>query len=324
MINNIFILFFVVLSALIPILLWGYLFSYFDNREFNRKRFFYWIFAGWVSVFPILYLWDFLDKFSLDFFNIFKNSYLLENFSGTFKLYSSLVFFLVLISIIPLIVNAFRKTKEDFKVILKNTLLFLLYLFIIAFIFYFLKQIFDIFSFFQKNIDSHPNFWEIAFNSLWLVIIYYLIIWLIEELSKFFSFNYSKNFLIKSPEEWVLFAIFTALGFAFLENILYFNSIMQNYSFWKEFLWVYFSRNLFSVFLHVICSSVFAYFFSIWYLKYFKTFKYVKILLIWFLLSTFLHSLFDIFLTLNMTLIVFIYLIWWYFYLSYIFYSNKA
>jgi hypothetical protein len=189
----------------------------------------------------------------------------------------------------------------------------------ISVIFYFLKSFL---GWFKTSLTNFPEFWKIVFNSFYLVIFYYLIIWLLEELSKFFSFNFSKNFQIVSPREWVLFAIFTALGFSFLENILYFHTLFQSYWIWKQFLAVYFSRNLFSVFLHIICSSIFAYFFSLAYLKRDNTFKYIKLLFWGFVLSVFFHSIFDIFLTFDFTFIIFLYFIWWYFYISSIFYRE--
>lgn len=322
MIVNPFIILFLVLSALIPITIWGYLFSYFDSWELNRKRFLYWILAWVVSVFPVLYLGDFIDNFWVNFLNIFAQVYNLEKFSQIIFLISSLVSFILLISVIPFLLNFASKNKKEFSIILKNTILLSFFMVIIAFIFYFLKKFFGNIESFRSLVNEYPSFWKIAFNSLSLVIFYYIIIWLIEELSKFFSFNYSKNFSIISVKEWVLFWIFTALWFAFFENILYFHTILKNYSIWKEFLWVYFSRNLFSVFLHIICSSIFSYFFSYAYLNFYSKFKYIKLLFIWFFLSVLLHSLFDIFLTLNFTFVVFLYFIWGYFYLSYIFYSR--
>jgi hypothetical protein len=322
MITNPIIIIFLLFSALIPIVIWGYLFSYFDAGEFNRKRFFYWILAWIVSVFPVLYLWDIIDNFSLGFLNIFKNVYNLNNFSWVLWLFISLFSFIILISIIPFFINIFGKNKSEVLVLLKNTVIFLFFMLIVSLIFYFLKEIFWNISFSNTSLSTYPNFWSIAFNSASLVIFYYLIIWLIEEVSKFFSFNYSKNFKIVQVKQWVLFAIFTALWFAFFENILYFHTMIKNYSIGKEFLWVYFSRNLFSVFLHIICSSIFAYYFWLAYLKYYNKLKYIQILFIWFILSVFFHSIFDIFLTFDMTFIIFLYFIGWYFYLSYIFYSR--
>lgn len=319
---NIFVIILLVFSALIPIMIWGYLFSYFDWNDFNRKRFFLWIFAWSISVFPVLYLWDIIDELWLNVLNIFQKVYDINNFLDIWNIFISLFLILILLSLTPFLINLSKMSKNTFNLILKNFLIFTLFLVWFSVLFFLIKYFFSIFSTFDFEISTYPEFWKIAFNSFLLVIFYYLLIWFLEELSKFLSFNNSKNFLITSPKQWVLFAIFTALWFAFLENILYFYSMFQNYSFWKEFLWVYFSRNIFSVFMHVICSSLFAYFFSVWYLKFTSNFKYIKMLFLGAFLAIFFHSIFDIFLTLDFTAIIFLYLIWWYFYISYIFYKQ--
>lgn len=322
MLWNIFVIILLIFSALIPIMIWGYLFSYFDWNEFNRKRFFLWIFAWAISVFPVLYLWDIIDELWLNILNVFQKVYDISSFFDVWNIFMSLFLILILLSLAPFFVNLSKISKNALSLILKNFLVFTLFLVWFSFLFFIIKYFFSIFSTFNFEIDTYPEFWKIAFNSFLLVIFYYLLIWFLEELSKFLSFSNSKNFSITSPKEWVLFAIFTALWFAFLENILYFYSMFQNYSFWKEFLWVYFSRNIFSVFMHVICSSLFAYFFSVWYLKFSSNFKYIKMLFLGSILAIFFHSIFDIFLTLDFTIIIFLYLIWWYFYISYIFYKQ--
>ena len=322
MLWNIFVIILLVFSALIPIMIWGYLFSYFDWNDFNRKRFFLWIFAWSISVFPVLYLWDIIDELWLNVLNIFQKVYDINNFLDIWNIFISLFLILILLSLAPFLINLSKISKNTFNLILKNFLIFTLFLVWFSVLFFLIKYFFSIFSTFDFEISTYPEFWKIAFNSFLLVIFYYLLIWFLEELSKFLSFNNSKNFLITSPRQWVLFAIFTALWFAFLENILYFYSMFQNYSFWKEFLWVYFSRNIFSIFMHVICSSLFAYFFSVWYLKFTSNFKYIKMLFLGAFLAIFFHSIFDIFLTLDFTAIIFLYLVWWYFYISYIFYKQ--
>ncbi|MDD5769824.1 MAG: PrsW family glutamic-type intramembrane protease, partial [Candidatus Gracilibacteria bacterium] len=131
-------------------------------------------------------------------------------------------------------------------------------------------------------------------------------------------------FSLINIKQSVLYAIFVALGFSFCENLLYFNKLFQLHGFSKDLVAVYFSRNIFSVVLHVLCSSVLAYYFSLVYLE-FKTkltLKFLKILFIGFIFSILLHSFFDIFLTFNLTFFIFIYLFGAYFYLTYIFYKD--
>lgn len=66
--------------TLIPIVLWGYLFSYFDDSELNRKRFLVGIFAGGISVTPVLYLQDVISHTNFSFLNVFSSVASLQNF----------------------------------------------------------------------------------------------------------------------------------------------------------------------------------------------------------------------------------------------------
>lgn len=314
-----------VLISFIPIVFWGYLFSYFDNEEFNKKRFFVWILAWAISVVPVLFLDDLISKTNIWFLNIFSSVYHINWVFSLFDLFLSFCIILFFLSIIPfLFFFLFPTSKEKLKIFIKKYFLFLAYLSIIWIFLYILNKFFQTFQNIDFNYEARLSFWEILFNSFKLVIFYYLIIAILEELSKFFCFNYSKNFSISSPKEWVLYAIFIALWFSFIENILYFSSLYEEFAFGKELIWSFFSRNIFSVFLHIICSSIFAYFFSKMYLKYKYNLngEFIKILFLWFFLAILLHSLFNIFLTFDLTLFVFIYLVWWYFYLTYIFYGE--
>lgn len=311
--------------SLIPIIFWWYLFSYFDDKEFNKKRFFIWILAWSLSVIPVLFLDDFISKTNFLFLDIFSFVYKLNSIDSLWNLFISFGFILFFLSVIPfLFFFLFPNFIEKIKIYFKEFLIFFLYLWIVWILLYLINNLFWKFNNLDFSFDAWLNFWEVLFNSLKLVIFYYLIIAILEELSKFFCFNFSKNFSISSVKDWVLYAIFIALWFAFIENILYFSSLYEKFALWKELIWSFFSRNIFSVFLHVICSSVFAYYFSQVYLKYkYKiNFEFIKILFIWFIFAILLHWIFNIFLTFDLAIFVFLYLIWWYFYLTYIFYSE--
>lgn len=311
--------------TLIPIVLWGYLFSYFDDSELNRKRFFVGIFAGGISVTPVLYLQDFISQTNFTYLNIFSSIASLQSFWDIFWIFFSFFSVLFLLSAIPFFVfSSFENYREKLKKFAKNYWVFSLYMIGIGILFYLFWNIFDRLSIFNKSYEFWLTFWDVAFNSFKLVVFYYMIIAILEELSKFFSFQYSKIFSIISVKQSILYAIFVALWFAFFENILYFKKLYELHGFWKDLVAVYFSRNLFSVILHVLCSSVLAYYFSTVYLKYKATFnlEFIKILFIGFVLAIFLHGLFDIFLTFWLTFFVVIYLIGAYFYLSYLFYKD--
>lgn len=325
MIQNIFFIIILFFITLIPVVLWGYLFSYFDDESLNRKRFAVWILAWGISVIPVLYLEDFITSTNFLYLNIFSFVSQINSFFDLLKVFLSFFSILFLVSFIPFFIfSSVSNIGDKIKNFLRNYLVFMLYLTIFWLIFYFLDLIFDKFSIFQKSYDFWLSFWDVVFNSFKLVVFYYLVIAILEELSKFFCFNYSKLFSVNNIKQSVLYAIFVALWFAFFENMLYFKKLYELHWIWKDLVVVYFLRNIFSVVLHVLCSSVLAYYFSLVYLKFKErlNLEFIKMLFVWFFLAIVLHWLFDIFLTFNLTFFVFIYVIGAYFYLTYIFYKD--
>lgn len=311
--------------AFLPILLWGYFFGYIDDDDFNKKRFWLGILAGGLSVFPVLYLGNIIESFWLHAGNIFFQVHALKTLGGIFEVFVSFLILLFVFSLIPFLFFYLTPiSKEKLKIYLQRFFIFSLYFILISFWFYLLHFAFDNIWFFQKDTDISLSFWEVIFNSFKLVIFYYLLIGILEELSKFLFFSYSKHFVITSVRQWVLYGIFIALGFAFIENILYFQSLFEKYWFGKELISTFFLRNIFSVFLHILCSSIFAYYFSILYLKYKNSynFEFIKVMFLWFFLSLLFHALFDIFLTFQVTIFIFFYIIGGYFYLTYILYKE--
>lgn len=325
MIENFFLILMLSGITFIPILLWGYFFWYIDSDVFQRKRFFLWIGAWGISVFPVLFLWDIAENLWWQFINIF---WVVHNFTfqwGIFQVFFSFIILFLLFSLIPFILFYLTPaSKEKFKIYISRFLLFSIAFICITLMFYFLDGIFNSFHFWKEETEASLTFGNVVFNSVKLVIFYYLLIGILEELSKFLFFSYEKNFSILSQQHAVINAIFIALWFAFVENILYFYHLYQNYWFGKEVISTYFLRNIFSVFLHILCSSIFAYYFSFLYLKMRDryNFYFVKIFVFGFFLSFFLHALFDIFVTFNLMFFVFLYIIGGYFYLTFIFYKE--
>lgn len=68
---QIFSLIIIALIAFLPILLWGYIFSYMDNSPLNARRFAIGILAGALSVLPVLFMGEVFASFSLTSWNIF-------------------------------------------------------------------------------------------------------------------------------------------------------------------------------------------------------------------------------------------------------------
>ena len=324
MFTEVFFYLILVLISFIPIIIWGYLFSYLDDSNLNRSRFFLWIFAWWISVFPILYMPDILKEIDIGFLNIFD---FVSNITWIFSIFSliiSLFLVFLILSFIPFLIFNLKFSFTKVKEYIKTIFIFMIWIVLLWFVFYFLYLLSFLFPFLNTQINYQISFWDVLFNSILLVIFYYFLISFIEEISKFFCFKYSSSFSITSVKVWVLYAIFVALGFSFIENILYFKNLYINYWLSSELISSFFFRNIFSVVLHVFCSSIFAYYFSYAIVNSSKKIdmKFIKLIIIGFFISIIMHSIFNIFLTFNFLFIIFIYLIISYFYITNLFYRE--
>jgi RsiW-degrading membrane proteinase PrsW (M82 family) len=124
-------------------------------------------------------------------------------------------------------------------------------------------------------------------------VLYYILgVGIIEEITKSLPviiclFLFSKR--IKEPVDYLLLATISALGFATMENMMYFDLYFgnQNYD-------VIHNRVVISVIMHIFCSTI------IWF-GFMKTklLKNIKYVLICFLLSISAHGLYDVFLSQN-------------------------
>jgi RsiW-degrading membrane proteinase PrsW (M82 family) len=94
--------------------------------------------------------------------------------------------------------------------------------------------------------------------------------------------------------------------------MLYLYNYYQNYGMTGELLKIYFFRSTFSVIVHVLSSSIVAYYFSKGLLQYKQkelSFPYLKIFLFGLFVSIVLHMIFDVALTLGFSFIMFLYFI---------------
>lgn len=128
-------------------------------------------------------------------------------------------------------------------------------------------------------------------GGFWANVLYYIFgVGLIEEFTKAFpvlicAFLFSKR--IKEPVDYLLLATFSALGFAAMENMMYFDRYYgnQNYS-------IIHDRSVLSVIMHIFCSAV------IWY-GYIQTklLKNAKHVILCILLSITAHGMYDVFIS---------------------------
>ncbi len=323
MLETIFIYIFLFFISFFPIVIWAYSFSFIDDNPLNKKRFLVWILWWILSVIPILHIDKIMKILDFEYLNVFYFVSKIWNLFSSLEFWLSLSLFLFLVVLFSFFLWGFFKNKSSiFKIYLKNILVFLVFIFSLS-LFLFLLNIF-----LQKidfSIWNPVAFWNIVFNTFKLIIFYYVIVAFIEEASKHFNFLQSSVFYIKSIRDWVLYAIFVALWFSFIENMLYLYNYYITYWISWELLKLYFYRSAFSVMVHVLSSSVMAYYFSKALMLYrWKdlSFPYLKIFTTGLIISILLHLIFDVALTLGFVLIIFIYFIWGYLYVSSIFYKE--
>lgn len=323
MFNTIFLYISLTLLSFFPIVIWAYIFSYIDNNEINKKRFFIWLVWWALAVVPILYMDNLLEIINVKYLNIFYFISKISNFFTSLEFWFSLaLFFLVIITISFLLGVFIHLFKQIFSIYVRNIIIFLIFIVFISLLVFLLNIWLTWIDF---EVSSGVRFWDIIFNSFKLIIFYYLLVAFIEETSKHFNFLQSSVLHIDSIKSWVLYAVFVALWFSLVENILYLYNFYLNYWITSELLKIYFFRSIFSVIVHVLCSSVVAYYFSKALLLYREknfSIPYLKIFSFWVLISILLHLFFDVALTLGFSFIMFIYFIWGYLYVSSIFYKE--
>ncbi|MDP2090078.1 MAG: PrsW family glutamic-type intramembrane protease [Candidatus Gracilibacteria bacterium] len=323
MIFDIIIFILLVLISFFPIVLWAYIFSYIDNNPLNKKRFIVGIVGGVLSVVPILYLDKFLDIFDFKILNIF---YYVSNIKGLFSSFEfgiSLSLFLLFLVFFSLLIGGFfNKFGKVSKVYFKNILVFLIFILFLTLGVYLFSVLF---SSINLVISDPVYFGDIVFNSFKLIVFYYLLVAFIEETSKHFNFLQSSVLYIDTVKNGVLYSIFVALGFSLIENILYLHSYYSTYGLTGELAKIYFFRSIFSVIVHVLSSSVVAYYFSRALLLYREkdfSLSYLKIFFYGLFISIILHLFFDVALTLGFSIVIFLYFIGGYLYVSSIFYME--
>lgn len=324
MITDIWIYILLALISFLPIVVWGYIFSYVDDNPLNKRRFGVGI-IGWIlSVIPILYFDRLLWVFDFKYLNTFAFVSQIKDFVSSLEFGLSLSLFVLVIALFSFFVGGLvHKFRNISKIYFKNMIVFFLFIVILSVIMFWLHYVLwgiDI------PMKESIYFQNIVFNSFKLVVFYYVVVAFVEEASKHFNFLQSSVLYIKNIQSGVLYAIFVALWFSFIENVLYLYTYYGQYGVGGDLLKIYFFRWAFSTIVHVLSSSVVAYYFSRALLQYREkdlSFPYIKLFCFGIFLSIFLHLIFDVAMSFWFTLIMFIYFIWGYLYVSSLFYREE-
>lgn len=96
------------------------------------------------------------------------------------------------------------------------------------------------------------------------IIVTFLLVGVVEEISKIYSVKIVDNNRIRSIDDAIEFAILAGLGFAFVENSIYFYNILTTRGI-DGLVFPFLFRSLFSTFAHVMFSGIFGYFFGVAY-----------------------------------------------------------
>lgn len=326
MLEKIFSIIFIIFISFLPLVFWAYIFSYIDSSFLNKKRFLLGIFAWAISVLPFLYFEKITKITYFSFLDIFSFAKEITNFSSLIFFSFSLFSFLFLLFLFSFFIWFFMRIKGKIMIFsLKIFSFFFIFTLLISCLFYLFHLFFITFPNLNFLLDETIYFWTNIFQTFKLLIFYYFIIAIIEESAKYFHFLHSSIFSDRSLKELVLYGIFIALGFSFIENILYFINIFFATWFSSTLLTTYFFRSVFSIFLHILCSSIIVYSFAFCITKYqnFIFLKYIKRFLVALFLAVFLHSFFDIALSLWISFIIFLYFLGGYIYVSSIFYKEE-
>jgi RsiW-degrading membrane proteinase PrsW (M82 family) len=175
------------------------------------------------------------------------------------------------------------------------------------------------------------------------VIITFAFIGVIEEVMKMSVVHSVDDNRIRHVDDAIMFSIIAALGFAFTENILYFQNIWSSQG-PDNLLIPFIFRALFSTFAHVLFSAMFGYYYGVahfakpllqqelkdkqftfwdWYYKifHFKTaeFFHEEKMFQGLSLAVGLHAVYNIFLEMNWTFIMVPYLVGGYLFVSHLF-----
>lgn len=239
--------------SLVPILLW---FSFFHRKYKQRFRHVFLSFsAGMMSVIPIKLYEKYWDQALLFFENINLFEYIssLTNTPSLAKLFAFvslsgivalglfvftafLMFFLEVLSGD----NTIKAYRHKVGKILESPLLFVSIGLISGILAYGL------------SLSVHERIW------------FFVIVGMLEEYIKYLVLRFTNEESIHRIRDAIGYAIVVALGFAYVENILYFKNFITQSSLMSVQFWLLFGlRSTISVTAHVCFSAILAYFYGI-------------------------------------------------------------
>ncbi|MDQ1343647.1 MAG: hypothetical protein QG650_367 [Patescibacteria group bacterium] len=233
------------LAALFPIVLWGYAFSYLDADRFNARRFVLGIVTGAAAVFPIAFMPEVSS--ALPFLgNVFAS---IADRMSALAVSTAFAVFLATVSAIVLIAAFIIRSSsifDDGRPIFRS-------LVAVGLSVPFFFSVASVFMGDSNGIDPEVRIAGATLAGFASILLAYLVVASVEEGGKHLG-TYGTGSYADIASKGVLYAAFVALGFAFAENVLYLSSILRSEAPFSSFFSTWFSRSLFSVGVHTLCS----------------------------------------------------------------------
>jgi len=318
MIQNILIVWISAWFLLLPLVFWLYIFTQFSYYPWQRFQFFGGIMSG--IIISVLLVGDNYFPGINIFYNLFEkltyiqSTYFWEN---VFIILAMVfLFFWILFFILQIL---FKKNISSYK---KYSIS---YIAAVVCIFLSLASIkLTHIILWDTGSQVIVRFQNLVFYTFASITWYYIIIALIEETTKFIAglwFYADKKSI--ALQQLFCISISVALWFSFCENILYVIYYIAWNGIDSSMLSLSFFRSIFAVNLHIFASILMVFSFSFVLLS--QKIKMFKILLFFILsiLAILSHSVYDLALTFGYPLVMFLYIIGIYLFVSYIFFRES-
>jgi hypothetical protein len=290
-----------------PITIWAYIFSYVGGSTGEQSKFQLGIFVGIVSLLPFLLLEHIYRLPFVSFFNVFQQFYILGTSFMSYPVFFFSCFFLALFLFLfsSLLALFFSARKQSLKRYFKDVILLSFLILALTASILVLSFIERNFSEFMPDISADIVVSRVYFTSFLSIVSYYMITAFGEELSKYLHFSQVFQTGQTSKHSALLWIIFVALWFVFLENILYCFSLVSTSP--EKLYGTILFRSLFSLILHVLCSVVF--------LQAFLIFSHISKSLILACVAISIHTLFNVSVSFGFMPVVLCLFVWGYFYI---------
>lgn len=324
---------FLVMFLSIPVLLWGYFVSYLSYQKKEKtsinSNFYFWIFSWASAIVPLFFIQKFFLHTQNQKINIFSSYAKITDFVSIFQffwLFVALLISLLWVAFIILCFKFFLKKKS-----LSWKYFFFFFALSIVIVPIFISIFLFLLKFTPESLgaslwNSMIAFW-ITLSGFAAIFMFYLFSAYLEESLKFFHFLHNYIPSEENSQKNIFFIVVSvALGFTFFENILYvLETYISTQSLGKS-LWVGTLRSIFSTSLHISSAIIFSWW-AVWLLSKYKneifahwSWKYFFVSMS-FILGTFFHTFFNVFIASGMIGILVLFLIAGYFIIVRAFYD---